>query len=335
MNGAIPGKWPYGAAQQRAGRTMDVTLHLGVHRTGSTTFQSYLRRNAQGFRDKGVGFWGPRRTRKGLFAGVLPVPGVASGRDLQRRAKGRVQLQLERSAKSGIQTLMVSDENLIGSVRDNLRQHMLYPAIGDRMARFAHAFDGRIKEIVLNVRSHDHYWASAASYGVCRGHALPAARALQAISESTRTWRDVIVDLSCAVPDAAIWVLPFEEFAGRPDAMFRAGTGIAAPRDTAHEWLNRAPTVANLRDTLLERGIVPHFPQNDTERWQPFDDDQRAALREAYADDLQWLMAGADGTATLTEDPGRKRAGPIPSAGSQTRGHDRHDQQERNLAQSG
>lgn len=314
---------------------MDVTLHIGVHRTGSTTFQSYLRRNAAVLRQQRVGYWGPRRTRKGMFAGILPVPAVASGRDLQQRARGRIQMQLDRTAASGIQTLIISDENMIGSVRDNLRQRRLYPGIGERMARFDQAFAGRISEIVINIRSPDLYWASAGAYGVARGHALPGRPAIAAMANAPRSWRDVITDLACAVPGVPVWVLPFEEFAGRPDAMLRAGTGLDAPKDTVREWLNRAPDVPALRDVLLERGVVPHLPQDAAARWQPFEPDQSAALRETYADDLHWLIAGADGLATLTEDPGRKRAGKTPPADPQTRGYDRYDKQERDLAQSG
>jgi hypothetical protein len=313
---------------------MDVILHLGVHRTGSTTFQSYMRRNTDTLRARQVGFWGPQRTRKGFFAGVLPVPGASTGRDLQDRARGRVQMHLEHSEQQGMQALVVSEENMTGSVRQNLRTKSLYPAVGERMARFGRAFDGRISEVVLNIRSQDMYWASAAAYGVSRGHPLPDKGAIDRLATAPRTWRDVITDISCALPEVPIWVLPFEVFAGRPDDMLRAGTGIDAPLNAQSEWLNRAPDAAALRDVLFDRGVVPHLPVDSRARWQPFDTEQRAALREAYADDLHWLVSGADGMATLTEDPNRRRAGHTLPFQSQNRGH-LHDKQERDVAQSG
>ncbi|MEH6740708.1 MAG: hypothetical protein V7695_19510, partial [Sulfitobacter sp.] len=61
-------------------------------------------------------------------------------------------------------------------------------------------------------------------------------------------------------------------------------------------------------------------------RWNPFNTEQAAYLREAYADDMMWLTAGADGLATLTEDPSRTRTGFSLSAGVLTKGQS-HDQQ--------
>ena len=62
---------------------------------------------------------------------------------------------MARTAQSGVRKLLVSDENMIGTVRHNLRKRALYPAIGERMAYFAQAFDGRLKRVVLNIRSHE------------------------------------------------------------------------------------------------------------------------------------------------------------------------------------
>lgn len=331
MTGRIPDTWPNGAVvRNRAGRTMDVILHLGAHRTGSTTFQSYMTRNRSALRAKGVMYWGPPRTRSGLFAGIQP--NTYTGRSTQARAHGRIQMQLDRAAKDGVKTLIVSDENMIGSVRSNLRCRSLYPAIGERMARFAPAFEGRISRVVLNTRAQDLYWASCSAYGVARGHPMLRAVAFDGMTASTRSWRDVITDLSCAVDGADVAVLPFERFAGRPDAMLRAIAGCDAPKNGTDEWLNRAPNTTELREILKARKIAAPELDGVIGRWHPFDAAQTAALREDYADDMFWLTAGADGLATLTEDTARTRAGKIPPAGAINKGHN-HDIQERHMAQ--
>ena len=43
------------------------------------------------------------------------------------------------------------------------------------------------------------------------------------------------------------------------------------------------------------------MPEGDG-RWDPFNDLQRATLREIWADDLFWLRAGADGLAQWLEE---------------------------------
>jgi hypothetical protein len=277
-------------------------------------------------------FWGPARTRTGLFAGIQPSGGSSFGRNTQTRAHGRIRMQLDKAAKSGVKTLIVSDENMIGSVRSNLRSRSLYPAIGERMARFAPAFDGAITRVVFSTRAQDLYWASCAAYGVARGHPMLRKVAFDAMTASARTWHDVIADLSCAIDGADIAVLPFERFAGRPDATLHAISGRDAPSNGADEWLNRGPDAATLRKILETRNIAAPELADVTGKWRPFDAAQTAALREDYADDMLWLTAGADGLATLTKDLSQTRVGKTPPAGAIKNGHE-HDFKERHLAQ--
>jgi len=58
---------------------MDVLLHIGAHRTASTTFQAYMRSNAAQWADGGVGYWGPFRLRRQMFHGVHPQPARGAG----------------------------------------------------------------------------------------------------------------------------------------------------------------------------------------------------------------------------------------------------------------
>jgi hypothetical protein len=267
-----------------------------------------------------------------LFAGIQPSGGASIGRSTQARAHGRIRMQMDKAAKSGVKTLIVSDENMIGSVRSNLRSRSLYPAIGERMARFAPAFDGAITRVVLSTRAQDLYWASSAAYGVARGHPMLRKIAFDAITAGSRGWRDVITDLSCAVDGADIAVLPFERFAGRPDATLRSFSGCEAPSNGADEWLNRGPDAATLLKILKTRNIAAPELADVSGKWRPFDAAQTAALREDYADDMLWLTAGADGLATLTQDLGQTRVGKTSPAGAIKKGHE-HDFQERHLAQ--
>ncbi|WP_299743014.1 hypothetical protein [uncultured Tateyamaria sp.] len=311
---------------------MKVILHIGAHRTGTTSFQAYVRRNCDFMRTRHIGFWGPLRTRKGLFSGIQPGAGV--GTRSARRARGRVLLQMNKAERNGTTTLIVSDENMLGTMRRNMRARSLYNDVGERMSRYAAAFDGQIDTVVLSVRALNHYWRSAASYCVARGHSVPTPDQLGRVAFGPRTWRDVIADVACAVPGAKIVVVPFERTAGRPDAMFRAATGLYGPRNAAETWLNRSPTAPELRNILANRGDNPDWISGLSPRWTPFDPAAAAALREAYMDDIHWLTAGADGLATLTEDLGQRGAGQTLPHGPLTRGQG-HDDQERRMAEPG
>jgi hypothetical protein len=311
---------------------MKIILHIGAHRTGTTSFQAYMRGHSDALGRDGIGFWGPARTRKGLFSGIQPGPGITV--EAARRARGRILLHLDKAERRGLHSLVISDENMMGSTRLNLRTQSLYPDVGERLARYVAAFDGRIDAVALSVRALDHFWTSTAGYGVLRGHQVPTADHLDCIANRQRSWRDVVGDVSCAAPRAAIKVLPFERFAGRADRFAASVLDTRAPTDTDPHWLNRGPSAGAVRDCLAERGSDPRAVPKSEGRWSPFDDSQRAALREAYADDMHWLVAGANGLATLTEDTDRKGAGHTLPIGPRNKGHP-NDDEKRRLAQPG
>ena len=310
---------------------MDVILHIGAHRCATTTFQHYLRHNAGALGDKGIGFWGPRRTRNGLFCGVLPLPGMRSRDRMERRAAGRIALNLARSEAAGLDRLIVSDENMIGTVRENLRLGALYSGAGERLARYVHAFGGRVTMVVLTIRSPEWYWASALGYALTRGRGVPNRTQLARLARGARGWRDVITDIACAAPSARVVVLPFETYAGRPEAQLHALTGRRGPMAEARVWLNATPRLPELRALVADTGAGALPPGYG--RWQPFDAGQCAMLREAYADDVMWLAAGAEGCATLAGHDHEKQAGPNPPMTDWTRG--RRDDQNRRLAGAG
>lgn len=328
MIASFPVYWPVWAVfGQRIAKAMDIILHIGAHRCATTTFQHYMRQNSERLGRRGIGFWGPRRTRNGLFSGLIPGPRLATGRDLARRAAGRIQLSCARAAAAGTQTLVISDENMLGTVRENLRLGELYCGVGERMARYGHAFGGRVSDVVLNIRSPEFYWASAFGYGLTRGMGVPVRQSLDRLAHGPRSWRDVVSDAACAVPGARLWVLPFEIYAGQPDLQLAVMTGRNTPKTHARDWLNATPKLPELRE------IVAGLPEGEG-RWQPFDAPQIAAMRESYSDDLIWLAAGADGLATLMTDPNKKRVGTYPPPTDLTRGR-QHDHEKRRLAGTG
>ena len=312
---------------------MDVILHIGAHRTASTSFQAYLRANSARLEEQGICFWGPRRTRSGLFSGIIPMNGSPRLERQARMAKGRIALQIERAKIKGMQHLIVSEENVIGAPRRNLRDTMLYRGAGERMARHAAAFGGRITRVVLSIRAFDSYWPSTIAFGIARGHAVPDPQMLEAMSAQTRGWREVITDLALALPEVELLVLPHETYGGMPERRLQIMTaGTAEPPLTQHRlWLNRAPDMAALRQCLILRGQDPALLGPGEGRYDPFDATQKARLRELYQDDLFWLAAGADGLATLKTEKTRDQTGANPQRDPLTRGQD-NDQQEGRVA---
>lgn len=312
---------------------MDVILHLGAHRTATTSFQYYMRKNADQLHARGIAFWGPRDMRGGLLTGAVPQPGPVPAARQMERARGRVALRLEGVARTGVRQLVISEENLIGASRRNMRDLRLYPDAGQRMARYGALFAGRLTQVVMSIRAQDTYWMSVLAYGVARGACVPGLAELGRISDGPRAWRDVITDLACALPDVPFVVMTHESMASRPEAKLAVMTGTTdLPRRHAREWLNRAPDAPALRALLADRGGDPDRIAAIEGAWQPFDAAQRATMAEAYADDLFWLHAGADGLARLTDETRPDRAGSTPVAGQRKARGQGHDIEERRLA---
>lgn len=312
------------ACREKGPHLMELALHLGAHRAASTCFQYYLRENKTALAQMHIEAWGPRQTRDGLLTGIVPIAGsLQSNADQLTRARGRgrLGLALHRAHDKGVRQIVISDENMIGAPRRNLRDRKLYAGIGERMARFYDAFGKDISRVVSSIRAQDMYWSSVLAFAVGRGHKVPDTNELDRLVTSSRMWRDVIGDVACAMPGAEILVLPYEQYGGHPELKVKYLTNCEMPpRKHAREWINRSPSIAQLRQILSDRRQDPDQLPNDDGRWQPFNEAQRTALRKCYVDDLYWLRAGADGMATLIEETGSDMTGKILRSSPMTRG---------------
>ena len=116
---------PSGAAlRQWINSAMDVILHLGAHRTGTTTFQDYMRRHKERLAAQKVVFCGPRSSRYDFYA--LGLRANVCRSDKHKRGETHIRRLLDGKSSEGMSKLVVSDENIIGSVEDNLRSGGLY-----------------------------------------------------------------------------------------------------------------------------------------------------------------------------------------------------------------
>lgn len=277
---------------------MKITLHIGAHRTGSTSFQRYMRHHQNGLLDHGVAFWGPQFTRNGVLRNLSHSGTVKASSKIKKRVRRTIAREV------WAQHLVISDENLMGTCRNNLRTRQLYPDIGPRLSRVCAAF-GKIDRIVLQIRTLDHWWASAIAFLMARGVNLPGARGLRQIALQPRSWRHVIAELAQACPESQILVSTFERFGPYPDHLMRAVTYVENLPDVTHDrfWCNRTPgliEIGQARDTMGKKPVC--LPVRDG-GFAPFDETLAKSLRQSYLNDIIWLMDGADGCATLIREP--------------------------------
>jgi hypothetical protein len=294
---------------------MDVILHIGAHRTGTTTLQHYLHRNEDTLNDAGVAIWTPRRTRNGMFAGLVRHQDDEAMSKIAKsiRSIGRTRIEISRLAGQGKRQLIVSEENMIGNIRDNLSTGMLYQGVRTRIERFVPAFEDRCTRIALSIRSLDDHWASSAAYSFQKTGQAPSPDQFNDIANSPRSWRHVIQDLSQLFPRAELVVWPSERYIGAPETQLSILTGLhqVQPKQHARQWFNRGPDLSDLRQIaqlLPLPGRATDIPDGSG-RWMPFTALQRLRLKNQYRADLDWLRNGADGLARFVEDADRHKDG--------------------------
>ena len=329
MTACSPAVRPIGAViADWARRIMDVILHIGAHRTGTMSFQEYMRHHTAVLAERGIGFLGLGQSEQG---GLRCLDEMSQKDMLSDKELGK---QLDLARATGVSILVVSDENLLGSVRRNLRDRRLYPQCAARVAHVLRSFDGPVARVVLGIRSLEQYWCSTLADAVMHGAPVPTRSDLADIAGNNRTWRDVVEDIARAAHGVDLRVLPLERYSAWPHALLKGAIDQEAPADVQRRCLKRSPTLPGLRRALHDRGQSTSSLPFGMEHWNPFTNEEHAALREMYADDIMWLTAGADGLATLTEDGRVDRAGATLPHGLQKKGR-RDELEERKMARPG
>jgi len=281
---------------RRITAVLKTALHLGVHRCATTSFQAYLDQNTQVLAQFGVAAWTPRRTRKALFAGLVRPPEAACQADRAKDDAARILVERERDAlaQQGIRNLVVSEENMIGTPRDNLARGALYPHLPQRLARFVNAFGGKIDDIGLCIRNYEDYWASVLAFSTAHGGDVPSPSEAAQLARQPRNWTTLVQDITQAVPNARITVWTFEAFAGRPRRQFNMLTGridVAHLLDQSPNWKNSSRNCNKLRHILKTKGraeMAARLPRGGG-TWMPFDTGDRAHMQARYDADKRWL----------------------------------------------
>lgn len=292
--------------QAKAGG-LDVILHIGAHRTALGSFHALLGDNRARLSAAGVETWTPSRTRNGLMSTLFRHPQSITLTDECRAARscGVMRIAQAEAANAGVRHLIVSDPAMAGSRREMAAARLLYPLVGERLMRFAPAFEGQSVRLVLTIRALDGFWTSLLAARVMAGARVPSKADLDQLLRHRRRWRHVVEEAAAAVPRAKIVVMPHERFASRPEAQLEAmlgrplaGLNAGAHRINGRPSLAQMRAVAELRPHLPAEGILPRR----AEAWTPFSPDQLAELALIYQADLSWLRSQSDQRIRFIED---------------------------------
>ncbi|MHC0053871.1 hypothetical protein [Actibacterium sp. D379-3] len=191
---------------------MDLILHLGAHRTGSTAFEESLSANAAVLRDEGLVIWPPKVLRR--------MPGFSRINAPQDQAEvtaaaAALSDGFAAARQAGVGRLLLSEENMIGTMARNLRAQALYGDARARLAAYAAILPQAPRRVALGIRSYTDYWRSAYLY-VLRRRALPAFDGLAGpLAQARQGWLDLVAAVGAVFPGAEIVIWPQEALEGR------------------------------------------------------------------------------------------------------------------------
>lgn len=257
---------------------METILHLGVHQTSTKIFQGFLDYNSAKLESEGVAVWTPSTIRGGLFSGMVRPPNETS--IATERSTSLIGLTCGRLRRRQTRQLIVSEADMIGTLRANLRTQSLYGELTPRLSRFANAFGQACDRIILSIRSYETYWASSIAFAQTTGYPMLGAPQIARIVHQPRRWTHVIRDIHGLFPKAEILVLPYEAFGDDAREMLDLATG--------NRWISAH---------LADRNDAPDIHRK--EGLSPFDAVTQHKLRKRYDKDLAWMANGADGMARL------------------------------------
>lgn len=261
---------------------MRVFLHIGLHRTGTSSLQACLAENLVPLNQAGYSFWGPPVMRSAPFAQIVKkTRAVRDGSDpaTLRNQRRMIAGNLEEAAWTG-RDLIVSDENISGTMAINIQKGALYERAKLRLRVFSRLFDGHDLTTLITLRSYDEFWSSCYARSAGHDRLPPPAKATDLAMACGRGWHDVINDIRVAQKRGQVLVRAYQPGLDPRDVLQNLyGIPQAQLFRLTNPVINQAPDDATVRRAVGETGINGAL-------FTLFNDQQKAALKARYDADL-------------------------------------------------
>lgn len=281
---------------------VQVTLHLGAHRTSTTRAQAIMARAHSMGRLRHTFYAGPNEVRQaaGLAAVVIdraPVTVRLAAPWMLRR----VSPSLAEAISAKTQAVVISEETLLGVIDRSIRTgEGLYPEAGLRVRALRRLLRGVDVRPVIAVRNYAEWFASAYAT-VVRRRPLPEPTKLAAEwAALPRGWPEIVEEIVAAFGRCD--VVRFEDLHWDKEIMLRALTPDEVdrlPRNRVRFFPSMS--AAAIRELAMWRAAGRKFDtaalnamierHRGTPGLKPFSDADRAALDARYVADIERLTA--------------------------------------------
>ncbi|HIP23273.1 MAG TPA: hypothetical protein EYG79_06745 [Rhodobacteraceae bacterium] len=178
-----------------------IILHLGAHRTASTHVQGVLGKNTALLAEAGIAAPSQDAVKMALTKPLgARIPSLRAGfRPL-----------------AGLETVVISDENLLGFLNSIFTHGEFYPDTARRMAQLKAMLPVDPAKIVVAIRPYVSFFASAYGRWLAPGRmVLPREALAELVLGLQRGWGDVLADIAEAFPDSELLISEYS-----PDPRF-------------------------------------------------------------------------------------------------------------------
>ena len=218
-------------------------VHIGAHRTGTTSFQTLLGKYRENLADRNVQALTPGILRKKARIVKTTTPKRSSSNQLAT-AEHRWKL-VESLLKDG-QRVVMSEENILGSMEPCLRKAQLYPHLRRRLKNLAPLLQNA-NELILVVRKAQDWWNSLIAVSAKQG-AIPTTEQVQKISICSRGWHHVVAEICEFYPEIPLRLIPYSPVSHDNLSELSDASGLSEILNIAGENIttNKAPKLVSL-----------------------------------------------------------------------------------------
>lgn len=285
---------------------LDIVLHLGAHKTATTYLQILLDRNAETLTRHRIGLAHPKRLRPIFKAAPRPRYTTSLGRRIAARAWALEQA-IGSARDLGRQRLIISEEQLAGSLRSLLQGRGLYRDIAREVRAASRALDGQPVRVMFAVRSYDSFYISAWGQ-MLRGSGYQpfSAELRHDLLECRRGWPEVLADLMRALPKGSeliVWryerlrhTLPRilsrmlgEAAAGEMEPF--NGNPLPGPTGAAIEALEALVKArGSMEPDEIRRMFRDYGKDQGYAAYDPWTVEEKSGLQRRYRDDIAFIQ---------------------------------------------
>lgn len=307
---------------------MEIVLHLGAHKTATTYLQTLLHRNADVLRRHRIDLAHPKRLRPIFQAAPRPRYTTSRGRRVAARAWALEQV-IGSAADLDRERLVISEEQLIGSLRTGLQGRGLYRDVSREIRAVSSVLNGRPVRVMFSIRGYETFHVSAWGQ-IMRGTGYQPFGEDQRrnLLESRRGWPEVLADLMRALPqDSDLTLWRYEKMAETLPAILskllgedaaselRICTGNPLPGPTgaaidaiqAHVKSNGSAEPDEIARLFREYGKEQGYAAYD-----PWTAAERSLMQRSYRDDVAFIRELWPG-ALICDHPAKRPDSSVPS----------------------